>query len=376
MAEWFAPGFKAGGPITSIVNLVNTISEADFYVITSDRDLHADRPYEGLVCNEWTSYNDHTKVIYLDPASLNNRVLSKLLNEVQFDVIYLNSMFSLWFTLMPLWWCSRKGHKEKVVLAPRGMLKDGALSVKSTKKKYFLQLVRLARLFKRISWHASSNEEANEIRKYFGTDCNIVVVPNIPNIAPAQLAPIRKQKGSVRLVTVARISPEKGFSEAVRFLDQPSLKSYSFNWTWYGPVGDEAYFDECITRLGHMPHVHFEYAGELNPILIPERVGEAHFFYLATRGENFGHSIAEALSLGRPVVITNKTPWQGLESDRAGFSLEPDDEPFERALQWAAEMDQETYKAWSDGSRRYLLRTMEENDALRSTRNMFGIAVK
>jgi glycosyltransferase involved in cell wall biosynthesis len=376
LAEWFAPAYKAGGPITSIVNLVNAIDEVDFYVITTDRDLNSNQPFPNVKAREWISYNDHTKVIYLDPDSLNNKFLSKLLNEIHFDVVYLNSMFSLWFTLMPLWWCSRKGHKEKVVLAPRGMLKDGALSVKATKKKYFLRLIRLTRLLNRISWHASSEEEVEEIKKHFGADSKISLVSNIPNIAIEQAPILPKEVGIVNLVTVARISPEKGMSEAIRFLDQSELQSYTFNWKWYGPVGDEDYFDECLRRLKRLSHVGFEYKGEIDPAFIPSKMTEAHIFYLATRGENFGHSIAEALSLGRPVIISNKTPWHNLEMNFAGFDLELDDEAFGRALRFVAEMDHGNYEKWSSSSRKYLLEVMEKNDVIVSTKRMFGIAAK
>ena len=37
-------------------------------------------------------------------------------------------------------------------------------------------------------------------------------------------------------------------------------------------------------------------------------------FILLTKGENFGHSIYESLSVGTPVIITNKTPWSFDES--------------------------------------------------------------
>ncbi len=373
LTEWFAPGYKAGGPITSIVNLVNAIHDADFFIITSDRDLNSKEPYVGIRTGEWTNYNDHTRVIYLDPSSLNNRNLGRLLRNIHFDVIYMNSMFSMWFTLMPLWWCSRRGHKEKVILAPRGMLKAGALSVKSRKKMFFLRLVRLGRLFKRITWHASSDAEAQEIKVFFGEAANVAVVPNIPTLAPEALPALKKEKGHIRLITVARISPEKGMSEAVRFLDQTSLQDLTCTWQWYGPIGDEAYFDECSTRLKQMPHVKFEYKGEVNPTLIPEKMKDAHFFYLPTRGENFGHSIAEALSLGKPVIISNRTPWLNLEKRGAGFDLVLDDEPFARALRLAAEMDHENYSNLTLSTREYSRSVVQAGDVIGSTRVMFGI---
>ena len=38
--DWFLPGYKAGGPIQSVVNLINHLGhEYDFDVVTSNKDL-------------------------------------------------------------------------------------------------------------------------------------------------------------------------------------------------------------------------------------------------------------------------------------------------------------------------------------------------
>jgi hypothetical protein len=47
--DWFAPGYKAGGPITSNVNIVEHLSDKlDFYVITSSFDYHATTTFNRL----------------------------------------------------------------------------------------------------------------------------------------------------------------------------------------------------------------------------------------------------------------------------------------------------------------------------------------
>ncbi len=47
--DWYEPGFKAGGPIRSCVNFVNQMKEDyQIYVLTSDRDLDEQAPYEGI----------------------------------------------------------------------------------------------------------------------------------------------------------------------------------------------------------------------------------------------------------------------------------------------------------------------------------------
>jgi glycosyltransferase involved in cell wall biosynthesis len=55
---------------------------------------------------------------------------------------------------------------------------------------------------------------------------------------------------------------------------------------------------------------------------------------LPTFGENFGHSIYEALAHGLPVMISDKTPWQNLEEKVAGWVFDLNEKmDFESALE-------------------------------------------
>ena len=53
--------------------------------------------------------------------------IKTVLNTHSFDVIYLNSLYSYNFTLIPLWLL--KSSNRRIVLAPRGMLGKGALKL-------------------------------------------------------------------------------------------------------------------------------------------------------------------------------------------------------------------------------------------------------
>jgi len=53
-ADWFAPGYRAGGPIRSVVNLTQLLAAScDVQVLTSCCDLGETRPYDGLAVNQW-----------------------------------------------------------------------------------------------------------------------------------------------------------------------------------------------------------------------------------------------------------------------------------------------------------------------------------
>ncbi len=42
---------------------------------------------------------------------------------------------------------------------------------------------------------------------------------------------------------------------------------------------------------------------------------------MPTTGENFGHAILESFMNSRPVVISDRTPWQNLSSKNIGYDI-------------------------------------------------------
>ena len=77
IAQWYTPGFKAGGPIRSIQNLVDLLKdEFDIYVFTSDHDHGDIIAYENVELNNWIKHNDHS-VFYADKSHLTLSFLKK-----------------------------------------------------------------------------------------------------------------------------------------------------------------------------------------------------------------------------------------------------------------------------------------------------------
>ena len=50
-----------------------------------------------------------------------------------------------------------------------------------------------------------------------------------------------------------------------------------------------------------------------------ELLSNCSFFTLSSDFESFGIVIAEALSCGKPIVLSNKTPWRNLELNKCGI---------------------------------------------------------
>ena len=56
------------------------------------------------------------------------------------------------------------------------------------------------------------------------------------------------------------------------------------------------------------------------------------YFTLASKFESFGIVIAEALSCGKPIVLSNKTPWKYLETNKCGILVENEEKSFANAF--------------------------------------------
>jgi len=349
MVDWFEPGFKAGGPIRSAVNFVYQLKEElDIYVLTSDRDLGDVKPYPGINTDQWTS-KDGYSIFYAQPASLNWKFIGAQIKKINPSAIYLNSMFSLYFTIYPLLMKKSRMVSSSIVLAPRGMLRESALSYKNSKKKIFINVFRILGIQKLIRFHATDQTEVNDIRKNFGEGMQIELMANLPGSQKEFIAPPYKYKGQLSIVFIGRIHPIKNLDYLLARL---SNIEENVSLTAIAPVEDKFYWEKCNQMIRQMPsNISVTHLGDVPHHEIANIIRENHIFALPTSGENFGHSIFEALSNGRPVIISDQTPWKGLKGNMAGMDISlKNEEQFEEALSRFAKMDNDEFMTWCTSS--------------------------
>ena len=313
---FYLPGFKGGGPIKTIKNLIEYTGDLiDYRVITSDRDLGDTYPYSNISHNNWVDLNK-SKVMYISKGFDGLIQIVNLMAKLDYDLIYLNSFFSSKFTILPLLISKIIG--KKVILAPRGEFSKGALLLKTNKKKIYIRLFKLFKLEKNITFQASTLHEKYDIQSTLGANIDIYIAENIGSQDFANSIPQKKHE-QLRGVFISRISPKKNLLFALEVIS--GLK-VSISYDIYGPIEDMEYWKECMVKILDMPtHIKVSYKGELHPNDIIETLTPYDFFFMPTKGENYGHVITEALCAGLPLIISNSTPWKDLYSKDLGWDL-------------------------------------------------------
>ncbi|MDY6993740.1 MAG: hypothetical protein SVR94_14215, partial [Pseudomonadota bacterium] len=166
----------------SIVNLIEHLHEDfEFCIITTDRDLGDRESYSDVKSNAWNTVGS-AQVYYASPDKLTLPLIAKLIHDTPHDILYLNSFFSPKFTIFPLF-ARRLGiiPRRPVVLAPRGEFSQGALALKSLKKRIYLFFAKTVKLVSGVTLQASSSYEAADIRRELGDNLSrIYVATNLP----------------------------------------------------------------------------------------------------------------------------------------------------------------------------------------------------
>ena len=316
----YIPGYKGGGPIRSLENIFNQLSEdVDFYLVTSNRDVGDKKPYTGINTNTWTAVGK-VSVFYINGSYLKKSAFNEILEKVKPDTIYLNSLFSF-YSIYILWILSiSRFNRIRLLLAPRGELSPGALKEKKIKKFFFILLTKHLKIYKNLQWHASSELEFFDIKKQYDKYRRIYIASNLVNTTKMKsydIVNLSKNKAEIRIIFLSRITKKKNLDFAIESLS--NLKG-NVIFDIYGPQEDQAYTEKCKKLVLNLPsNIIVSFKGDVMHDKISQLFVKYDVFYFPTKSENFGQVIWESLSSGCPVLISDQTPWNNIENHRVGW---------------------------------------------------------
>jgi glycosyltransferase involved in cell wall biosynthesis len=364
LIDWFAPAFKGGGPIQSVMNMVeNGETGFEYKVVCSNKDL------DGTILNvepdTWVAYNSSTTVWYSSDSKQVLQLINRETASWNADVLFINGIYSFYYNFLPI----LLAKTPRKIISVRGTLHDGALSQKSFKKKIFLQVWKFLKLHRKNEFHASTEEEKGFVEKVFGKGLTISVAANFPKIFYKTTYP-EKVPGCLHLISVALISPMKNHLPVLEALQDCQQ---NIHYDIYGPVKDPVYWQKCKEQMERLPpNITAQYQGELLPHQVESALGAAHVFILPSKSENFGHAIYEALIGGKPVITSHRTPWNGLQEAKAGRNVSPESgSEIKAAIEFFTAMDSTEFSEWAQSATEYAKSRIDIETIKTQYRQMF-----
>jgi glycosyltransferase involved in cell wall biosynthesis len=245
------------------------------------------------------------------------------------DIVHLHT---LWH---PLNIISRKAclrHGRKYVMMPHGMLDPYSLGQKRWRKKLYLAVTERRNLegASRLVFTAKQEEEAaKKILPWLRAGEVISLAADIPPELSRQDAAkvfatcFPKIAGRRCMLFLGRIHPKKGLERLIVALPEVIKKHPTVLLVIAGD-GEPSYVQQIRDRIclaGLASHVLLT-----GSVAGPTKWGAlacAEIFVLPSKHENFGISIAEAMHMAVPVVITNKVDiWLLVAEAEAGLILD------------------------------------------------------
>jgi glycosyltransferase involved in cell wall biosynthesis len=247
--------------------------------------------------------------------------LRRHLRNAAADVIHHHS---IWLRTLHYAHDSARRAGVPLVVSPRGMMDPWAWRHHSRRKAFARALLHPGAFEGVDGWHATSPNEADSLRA-LGFQQPVCVAPN-GVAAPTPEESAFAAEYWLNMVPAARQRPVALFYS--RFHQKKRLLELIDAWLEFGPadwllllVGiPEEYsprmIESYVLRSSQAGRVRaYDGAGHPPPYAI------ASLFLLPSHGENFGLSIAEALANGVPALVTDTTPWSGLNANGAGWCV-------------------------------------------------------
>ena len=339
----FYPSTFYGGPISATWGLSKKLAENGHVVYVSTTNANGDKKL-AVECNDFLEKENNVFVKYYNEQIINKFSISFLFgiwsDIKKSDIVYIqylfhySVLFSLLFSVI---------QKKKIIVCPRGSFSSFTLN----NKLPFIKLLWLSFFIKpivnKILWQASSYlEEEDILNKFPNADVNIIndgidfeSFQNSISVSRNELlnkfAGITFNDVSNIFFSMGRLHKIKGFDVLIDafhlFLERDKNAKLII-------AGDDdgvrKTLKDQIEKLNLGSSVFL--IGAVNFKDKKLLLNNCDYFTLASEFESFGIVIAEALSCGKPVVISNKTPWRDIQINNCGILADNEKNSFNDAF--------------------------------------------
>ncbi len=301
--------------------------------------------------NKFMELEENLYVKYYNDTWINKLSLSLLFNVwkdmKKTDAIHLQGIFS---TPTPIVLFYNLFIKRPLLLSPRGSFAPWILG--KGKKSKILWLKYFIKPFsKNIYWHATADQEKNEILDLF-PEAKVFIVPNGINldeyVKTNKLSKNEYMKQYTGkditpefiLISMGRLHAKKGFDILIDTF--AALEKQSENSVLLIAGDDEteqSNLETQISDLGLKERVFL--IGSVSGQEKVDFLANADLFVLPSHNENFGNVYVESMAAGTPIVASKNTPWKEVKDANCGQWVENTVDETKNSIMEMLEKDRE-----------------------------------
>jgi len=215
-----------------------------------------------------------------------------------------------------------KKYNLPLVVSVRGTMYEWALNQSKYIKKFAMLLFQRDMLNNADIIHITEQNEKKALEN-IGIDNKTVLVPNgielendFNELDKNILNKINYDNSKRYIMFLGRIVHNKGLHYLIESYKKLKGEYQNIEVLVVGGIEDKKYFDLLEKAEG----IHF--LGALDGIKKHTLLSISSLFVLPSKSENFGMSIAEAMSYKIPVITTTGTPWQEIKEKDSGWWVE------------------------------------------------------
>lgn len=297
----YLPAVRYGGPIRSVHGLAKAQAalghEVEVFTTNVDGPSVSPVPLNEPVLIDRVKVNYFAtgvgRRLFRSPAM--GRALAQRL--AGFDVVHIHYMW-VWPTTA----AARAARKAGVpyVIAPRGMLVRELIRGKSRLiKTLWIALFERANIDRAAAVHVTTANEARQLAELDFSPARVEVIGNGVDLTPPDHS---ARRPGASILYLGRLSWEKGLDRLI-----PAMAHAPAIELVIAGDGEPAYrasLDALAAEHGVADRLRF--VGHVDDVRKWDLIGQARFLVLPSYSENFGVSVAEALSAGCPVVVSSE----------------------------------------------------------------------
>jgi glycosyltransferase involved in cell wall biosynthesis len=327
---------RTGGPAASVPGLARALSRVgvESTVVSLNYAEHGE-PVE----------LPGVRYLYSRPGRLGRRLrgwspsLRKVIDMAAHEADIVHS-HALW--MVPALYARRAANRlrKPLVISPRGMLDAWSLERSRVRKAFAARLYENRNLRSARLLHATSELEAESIRRY-GLRQPIAVLPNGIELPPSTANSYRETiegrfpelRGHRWLLFLGRLDIKKGLDLLLALWRELASRFPEWRLVVAGPDLD-GFGARMAASVSADPQLRglVTFTGMLRGSEKHAVLRHSELFVLPTRGENFGIAVAEALAHGTPAITTTAAPWSDLVIAECGWWVAPEEREVREAL--------------------------------------------